>query len=66
MAWCNDTYIIGERIRVEGEKDYGVVTRIDYERRLVFVLFKRMKETAYPYPYSLESGLLVPLVTKKS
>jgi len=65
MAWSNETYLIGERVRVENEKDEGVVTRIDQERGLVYVLFKRMREQAYPYPEALEQKVIVPFVKKK-
>ncbi len=65
MAWQDETYLIGEKIKVEGEKDYGVVTRIDIERGLIYVLFKRLREQAYPYPEALDQGILVPLVSKK-
>ena len=44
MSWQNETYLIGEKIKVEGEKDYGVVTRIDTDRGLIYVLFKRQRE----------------------
>lgn len=65
MAWTNVTYLIGEMVKVENEKDEGVVTRIDKERGLIYVLFKRMREQPYPFPEALEQGLIVPLVKKK-
>lgn len=65
MAWHNETYLIGERVKVENEKDEGVVTRIDKDRGLIYVLFKRMREEAYPYPEALEQKLLIPFVKQK-
>lgn len=57
--------LIGEKIKVESEKEIGVVTRIDAERGIIYVLFKRMREEAYPYPESLDQGLLTPVDKKK-
>ncbi len=34
MAWSNYTYLIGERIKVDGEKDAGVVSRITISDQL--------------------------------
>jgi len=65
MAWSNETYLIGEKVKVENEKGFGVITRIDFERGLIYVLYKRMREEAYPYPESLEQGRLKPEVTKR-
>ncbi|MFA6692233.1 MAG: hypothetical protein WCR73_00595 [Acholeplasmataceae bacterium] len=65
MAWSNETYLIGEKVKVENEKGFGVITRIDKERGLVYVLFKRMREEAYPYPEAIEQGILKPEVQKK-
>ena len=58
MAWSNETYMIGEKVKVEGEKGFGVISRIDVPRGLVYVIFKRMREEAYPYPEAFESGQL--------
>jgi hypothetical protein len=58
MAWSNETFLIGEKVKVEGEKGYGVITRIDVDRGLVYVLFKRMREEAYPYPEAIEQHIL--------
>ncbi len=58
MAWSNETYLIGEKVKVEGEKGFGVITRIDLPRGLVYVLFRRMREEAYPYPEAFEQGKL--------
>ncbi len=65
MAWSNETYLIGEKVRVEGEKHTGVITRVDLERGLIYVLFKRMREEAYPYPESIDQGKLKPDINKK-
>ena len=65
MAWSNETYLIGEKVKVEGEKGHGVITRIDVVRGLVYVLYKRMREEAYPYPEAIEQGKLKPEVHKK-
>ncbi|HBG33216.1 MAG: hypothetical protein A2009_01280 [Tenericutes bacterium GWD2_38_27] len=66
MAWSNETYLIGEKTKVEGEKGMGVITRIDKERGLIYVLYKRMREEAYPYPEALDQGILKPEVRKKN
>lgn len=65
MAWHNETKIIGEKVAVKNEKDHGVITRIDYERELVYVLFPKMREVAYPYPAALEQGYLIIKFSKK-
>ncbi|HHT98871.1 MAG TPA: hypothetical protein GXZ79_02170 [Acholeplasma sp.] len=65
MAWNDETYLIGERVRVENEKNPGVVTRIDKERGLIYVLYKRMREEAYPYPEVIDQKIMIPLVQKK-
>jgi len=65
MAWSNETYLIGEKVKVEGEKGFGVITRIDVKRGLVYVLFKRMREEAYPYPESIEQNILKTTAHKK-
>jgi len=61
MNYEESKKLIGEFVKVENEKDDGVVTRIDNERGLIYVLFKRMREEPYPYPEALEQGLIVPL-----
>ena len=65
MAWSNETYLIGEKVKVENEKGYGVITRIDTERGLMYVLYKRMREETYPYPEAIEQGIVKPEVQKK-
>lgn len=65
MAKHNESKIIGEKVAVKNEKDFGVITRIDYERELVYVLFKKMREVAYPYPEALEQGYLIVKYSKK-
>jgi len=65
MAWSNETYLIGEKVKVDGEKLMGVITRVDLERGLIYVLFKRMREEAYPYPESIDQGKLRPDVQKR-
>ncbi|MBW4258586.1 hypothetical protein N7603_03025 [Acholeplasma vituli] len=59
MSWGNESRIIGEKVSVVGEKEIGVITRIDADRRLVYVLFKRMREVAYPYPEAFEQNYLI-------
>lgn len=66
MAWSNETFLIGERIRVEGERDLGIVTRLDLTRGLIYVMFKRQREEAFPYPESIENETLQPLVAKRT
>ena len=58
MSWGKETKIIGEKVMVVGEKELGVITRIDFDRNLVYVLFKRMREVAYPYPEAFEQNYL--------
>lgn len=65
MSWSNETYLIGEKARVQNETDEGVITRIDKQRGLVYILFKRMREEAYPYPEAIDQGVIVPLVKKR-
>ncbi|MDY0276947.1 MAG: hypothetical protein RBQ97_02565 [Acholeplasma sp.] len=65
MSWSNDTYLIGEKVKIENEKDEGVVTRIDKNRGLIYVLFKRMREEAYPYPEALDQNIIIPLEKKR-
>ena len=43
----------------------GVITRIDYERDLVFVQFRRMREESYPYPEAFEQGYLTMKFSKR-
>jgi hypothetical protein len=65
MAWSNETYLIGEKVKVENEKGFGLITRIDTVRGLIYVLYKRMREEAYPYPEALDQGKLKPEVRQK-
>ncbi|MBN3490551.1 hypothetical protein JV173_03380 [Acholeplasma equirhinis] len=65
MAWSNETYLIGERVKVEGERETGVITRLDLDRGLVYVMFKRLREEAYRYPEAIDTQILIPLVQKK-
>lgn len=65
MSWSNETYLIGERAKVQNETDEGVITRIDKQRGLVYILFKRMREEAYPYPEAIDQGIIIPLVKKR-
>jgi hypothetical protein len=65
MAWSNETFLIGEKVKVEGEKLSGVITRIDFDRGLIYVLYRRMREEAYPYPESIDLGKLKPETIKK-
>jgi hypothetical protein len=58
MSWGKETRIIGEKVVVVAEKEMGVITRIDTDRNLVYVLFKRMREVAYPYPEAFEQNYL--------
>lgn len=65
MAWSNETFLIGEKVKVEGEKGIGVITRIDFQRGLIYVLFKRMREEAFPYPEAINQNILKPEVRQK-
>ena len=66
MSWNDYTYLIGEKVKVAGEKDFGVVTRINIEKGLICVLFKRMREEIYAYPEALDEKLIIPLVEKRN
>lgn len=59
MAWHDESKIVGEKVKVKEETEMGVISRIDHERKLVYVLFPKMREQSYPYPESLEQGYLV-------
>ncbi|NWN46053.1 hypothetical protein [Candidatus Phytoplasma pruni] len=61
----NDNHLIGERVKVENEKEIGVVTRIDFDNGLIYVLFKRMREVIYNYPEVLENNTIKPFLLKK-
>ncbi len=65
MAWHDASKIVGERVMVKNEKETGVVTRIDYERDLVYVQFKRMREESYPFPEAFEQGYLTMRFSKR-
>lgn len=65
MAWHDESKIIGERVAVKDEKELGVITRIDYERAVVYVLFPRMREEKYPYPEAFEQRYLIVKYSKK-
>ncbi len=65
MSWHDESRIIGEKVIIKNEKEIGVITRIDYHRKLVFVLFKRLREEAYPYPEAIEQGYLTVKLSKK-
>ncbi|CCP88373.1 hypothetical protein [Candidatus Phytoplasma solani] len=57
-------YLIGQRARVENEKEIAVITRIDFERGFIYLLFKRMREEKYPFPQALEQNLIKPIISK--
>lgn len=65
MAWHDETKIVGEKVVVKNEKELGVVTRIDFDRDVVYVQFKRMREESYPYPEAFEQGYLTMRFSKK-
>ncbi|MDV3168043.1 MAG: hypothetical protein Q8781_00700 [Candidatus Phytoplasma stylosanthis] len=65
MTWHNETYIIGERVKVKYEKEIGVVTRIDTKKGFICVLFPRSREVLYNYPDDLENENIKPFVSKK-
>lgn len=65
MSWSNETYLIGEKVKVTNETDLGIVTRIDKARGLIYVLYDRMREEAYPYPEAIEQKVIVPQVKQK-
>ncbi|WP_308705361.1 hypothetical protein [Candidatus Phytoplasma meliae] len=56
------TNLIGQRARVENEKEIAVITRIDFQRGFIYLLFKRMREEKYPFPQALEDNLIKPII----
>ncbi|WP_334330882.1 hypothetical protein [Candidatus Phytoplasma prunorum] len=58
------TFLIGEKVKVDNEKEIGVVTRIDFESGVIYVLFKKMREQSYPYPESLHQNVIKPVFSK--
>ena len=56
--------LIGEKIKVADEKEFGVVTRIDTEKGLIYVLFKKMREETFPFPEAIDQGFLVTFKNK--
>ena len=65
MSWNDETYLVGEKVKVEGEKTPGVVTRVDIKKGVIFVLHKRMRELPYPFPEAINTGMIKPEVEKK-
>ncbi|QTX02750.1 hypothetical protein LFWB_1800 [Candidatus Phytoplasma luffae] len=65
MTWYNETYIIGERVKVRNEKEIGVVTRIDFEKGFICVLFPKIREVIFNYPEDLENENIKPFVVRK-
>ena len=65
MAWNDETYLVGEKVKVDGEKTPGVVTRVDIKKGVIFVLHKRMRELPYPFPEAINNGMIIPEVEKK-
>ena len=64
MDRIEDKKLIGQKVKVEKERSYGGVTRIDYEHGLIYVIFSRMREEKYPYPESIDQGILTPVGNK--
>ncbi|MDO8168078.1 hypothetical protein [Candidatus Phytoplasma melaleucae] len=58
-------YLIGERVKVVNEKEIGVVTLIDVDNKIIYVLFQKMREVMYNYPQALENNIIKPLTQKK-
>lgn len=57
-------YLIGTRAKVQNESQIAVITRIDYQRGFVYLLFKRMREEKYPFPQALEQNIIQPIISK--
>ncbi|PEH36190.1 hypothetical protein M33023_04880 [Candidatus Phytoplasma asteris] len=57
-------YLIGTRAKVQNETQIAVITRIDYQRGFIYLLFKRMREEKYPFPQSLNQNIIQPIVSK--
>lgn len=49
--------LIGKLVRLGLEE--GVITRVDLNRGLIYVLFDKMKEQKFAYPESLDQQQLV-------
>jgi len=64
MAWKNETYLVGEKVETK-DGSLGVITRIDKENGLIYVLFKQMKEEKFLYPEDLELKKLIVKVKQK-
>lgn len=60
MDRIEDKKLIGQKVKIEKERSYGVVTRIDQEHGLIYVMFSRMREEKYPYPEAVDQGILTP------
>lgn len=58
-------YIIGEKVKVLNEKNPGVVTRIDVERGLIYVLFPRNREEVFSFPESIEQEIILVPANKR-
>ncbi|MDR2822856.1 MAG: hypothetical protein LBV58_04920 [Acholeplasmatales bacterium] len=56
---------VGEKVFVDGEADTGIVTRIDAERGIIYILFKKMREEMYPFPENVDLGKIKIVETKK-
>lgn len=65
MANYEYKYIIGEKVKVLNEKNPGVVTKIDVERGLIYVLFPRNREEIYSFPESIEQEVIIPPANKR-
>ncbi len=65
MSFQEQRRLVGEKVLVKNEKTLGVITRVDEERALVYVQFKRMREVGYPYPEAFEQGYLSIKASKK-
>ncbi|MDR2867042.1 MAG: hypothetical protein LBV55_00050 [Acholeplasmatales bacterium] len=66
MAEENYKKYIGEVVLVQRRKEdgtkeakEGVITRIDPNRGLVWVLFERLREEPYAFPEDIDSGNII-------
>lgn len=56
--------LIGKLVKLDQE--VGVITRVDLQRGLIYVLFDKMSEQKFAYPESLDQQQLILVETLKT